>query len=465
MNANISPEMLSMLDGEMKDIASKKRDFRKVKIEENDSWLVRYLPFEFGTRNPKPFWMKVANHWIMKRPYFCPRNSSPEVGGHPDAHCPICDRVEEMCDSPDQSLRKAGFRASATQQWLMYCWVFERELVKNRGDKEVSTGDERWIPWEYWHSKWGFEEFTGIFRQCANRRHNPINVLDFMNGCNFWAASTQKGISLRREDSGPLYDENGNGYSEEELQQIIDFAWSKIKPPTYTALNDEQIDAAMTKLEESTRGESRPAASASSRRNFREGSSDDDGDLAPQTRRTPSPSVTKASSPRISAPSARPAAQPQAQAPRDEAQESDPGQDFEPQKPPASAPRVSPPSVAVARGPGLSSRASSQPPPASSGAPKPSISERLRVRTPASREQVPVQAPRGSGESTVDNDADNVTDESRDPAPPADVPIDEAPPQVSAQGESAVADQPKMSSAPRISSKLRTGIAAATNRK
>ena len=445
---NVSPEMLAMLDGEMKDIQSKKRGFRNVKIEENDSWLLRYIPFEFGTAASKPFYLKVANHWISKRPHFCPRNSSMEVGGSPDAPCELCDASEDMANSSDQAFRKAGFRASATQQWLMYCWVLERELAKNRGDIEVVGGDERWIPWEYWHSKCGFEEFIGIFRQCANRKHNAINVMDFINGCNFWAASTAKGISLRREDAGPLFDENATGYSDEELQGIIDFTWSKIKVPSYTLLTAEQMDAALVKLEESARADTaKPAA----RRNFRE-SSEDDGGLSPQTRSAP---------PRASAPAAPRAAAPPA--PRAAAS-----------APPAAAPRVAAPTSAVPRRsapPSARSQVPAEAPEQASEAPRSSLSDRLRVRQPAapavSREEAPGPSRGAPGANTLE-ESDNVTDEQRDPAPPAEVPIDD-PPEVSAEGEPAPdpVDPPPAptSSAPRINSRLASGIASAAKRK
>ena len=310
-------------------------------------------------------------------------------------------------------------------------------------------------------------EFIGIFRQCANRKQNAINVLDFVNGCNFWAASTAKGISLRREDAGPLYDENGTAYSDEELQQIVDFSWQKIKPPTYNPLSDEQLDTALIKLEESTRGETRQPA----RRNFRESNSDDDSDLAPQ-RRAPAISPRAATPPaRTAAPPARTSTAPSvsrapvATAPvEDDVQYQTDAVAPEPPARQAQAPRVAPPSVAVPR-PSVP-RASAAPQasaPAAAPSTRNSLSERLRVRQPAQREEAP-PAPQGSGASTIDNDADNVTEEQRDPAPPADVPLDDAPPVVSATGESA-APVANNHAAPRISSRLREGIKSATQRK
>ena len=456
MNNNLTPEMLALIDGEQRLIQSQKSGFKKVKIEENDSWLIRYIPFEFGRK--KSFFLRVANHWIMKKPHFCPRHSSEEVGGSPDAPCAICDVSSDMDSSSNQAIRKAGFRASATQQWLMYCWVFERDLAKKGEIELVEDANERWTPWEYWHNKWGFEEFLAIYRKCALRQHNPINVLDVLNGCNFWARSTQKGISLHREDSGPIAEA-----SDEEIQAILDFTWPKIKVPTYTKLTDEQVDAALMKLEESAR------ADTSARRNFRE---TEDSELSPQAPRGAAPKPLPSGARPVSRPGQAPSVRPPSvssaprHAPQPDAQDQ-PEQEAEVPRP---KPVVAPPSVSVPRPPSVARQAapSIRPSPAPVDMPDsepeavppakaPSLSERIRARSTSREPIAPPSEPARAVTSTLE-EADNVTDETLDPAPPADVELDEAPPAVEATGQPA-------SGAPRISQRLLAGIARASTRK
>jgi hypothetical protein len=464
--------MLAMLDGEQKAIKEQKRGFRTVKIDENDSWLLRFIPYTFGDSGI--FYLKIANHWIMKKPHFCPKMTAPEAGGDPNYQCQLCDETEAMINDTDQDVRKAGFKGSATQQWLMYCWVMEREIAKKGEREKVSDPDELWTPWEYWHNKWGFEQFIDIFRKCGLRERNKINVLDFMDGCNFWAKQTTKGINLQREDSGPIADA-----ADDVIQQIIDFAWAKIRVPTYARLTDEQIDAALVKLDESVRSLRDSGTSRAPRTRYRE--REDDGGLAPQTRTSaprvgtaasrPAPAVAspKVASPpaaasRTAPPAARTSAPPPratAPPPQQPAEEPppppppDPGQDGDlgPQPPRSRAPSV---------------RAATPASPAASGAPRPSLGDRLRARGPAAPAGAPAQ-------STIDPEEDNVTDERRDPAPPAEVPVggdggaEEPPPDVSAAGSTApprvAAPANPVPHAPQIGAKLRSGIAAAAARK
>jgi len=457
--------MMAMLDGEQKAIQSKRRGFRQVKIEENDSWLIRYIPYTFGPTNK--FYLKVANHWIFRKPYFCPRETDPEAGGDPNYDCELCATCNDMRGSPTSAVKNAGFKGSATQQWLMYCFVYERELAKHRGEVEIiEDPEELWTPWEYWHSQWGFDEFISIFRKNYNDRRHPSNVLDFMTGSNFWARGTTKGVSLQKHDSGPITEG-----TPEQIQEIINFAWSKIRVPTLTPLNDEQTQAALIKLEELAREAPKQDPRGRRTTNFRERSSDDDaGDLAPQR----PPAVARApqvSAPQVSAPRQAPPAVTQAQVapPRVSAPSA---------APTVSAPRVSPPTVVVPKAANMPPSVSATPPalptvsaPAQNQ--QPSLGDRLRAR------QSPAPAVGGNpnAASTIDPTEDNVTDEHRDPAPPnPNVQVDDnPPPQVSAEGiannaqAAPVASQPP-AGAPlvgrtNLSSKLRGAIANASNRR
>ena len=124
MSNIVSAEMLAMIDAQMSELQAKKTTYRTVKVELNDSWLVRFLPYQFvqpgqPSTSSAPFWLCTANHWILKRPYFCPRHSSPLAGGDPDAPCVLCDETEAMAESPDKAVRDAGFSASANKQWTI----------------------------------------------------------------------------------------------------------------------------------------------------------------------------------------------------------------------------------------------------------------------------------------------------------------------------------------------------------
>src|SRR5437879_2927015 len=91
--SEITLEFMRDLENERK-IAAQGNKVRRVKIEEGESWLVRFLPYPMNKEGR--FYARIAHHWIRRKPVLCIRNTGPAFGGDPAYDCPICAVVERL---------------------------------------------------------------------------------------------------------------------------------------------------------------------------------------------------------------------------------------------------------------------------------------------------------------------------------------------------------------------------------
>src|SRR5882724_9379528 len=107
MNNNIDPQVLSAYDYEQQFMQSQQKGSRRVKMERGKMWVIRFLPAKLG---PQATWFaRIARHWVSMKPIVCPRYTSPDFGGDPDAYCPCCEVAAIVNESPDPEISKFGY--------------------------------------------------------------------------------------------------------------------------------------------------------------------------------------------------------------------------------------------------------------------------------------------------------------------------------------------------------------------
>jgi hypothetical protein len=257
---DISPDSLKKaLDEEREAIAKDSKRSAYVKIPKKHTWLLRFLPVKLGQR--KLFYARLARHWINKKAYYCPRNTSPEWGGNPEAHCPICDVVDAYAQGASESVKNVLWRATANASWLTYCLVVSRE--DDRGNVDNASSSDRWIPHEFWLPRTAFERLMLIVRRGLDKE-KPRNYIDLRRGCNFLAYNPGpggKGIEFTRDDISPIVDTD----DQVKFDKIVNKIMSAVNDPKVTFLKKAELQDMADKLEEEIKIVSRR-------------SGDDDGD-------------------------------------------------------------------------------------------------------------------------------------------------------------------------------------------
>jgi len=177
---------------------------RRVKIDKlNEAWLVRFLPVALGPSNL--FYVRIGQHWLNKKPIFCPRNVAPDFGGDPDASCAVCDMSDRLLAENEEELSDKGWKLHANVVHLTYCCVFAVDPGSGRGEIQNLPQAETLRPWEFTHFKTSFEELTDFFRR-GRSASRPLSVLDLRAGNDFWVTKTSKGMRLDRNDPTPIFE-------------------------------------------------------------------------------------------------------------------------------------------------------------------------------------------------------------------------------------------------------------------
>lgn len=218
----MSPNVLAALEEERQFSDNhQKSKARRVKIEKvNQAWLVRFLPVGLGERNL--WYLRLGQHWANKRPIFCPRCVSPDLGGDPNAECPVCEMAKNLNASEDEAISSYGFKLKANLTYLTYCLVYQ--IDTGHGETQEMPESEVLKPWEFQHYKSSFDELMDYYRRGVTDSR-PFSVMDLEKGNDFWATRTVKGTRLDRQDPSPIFD-----LADPRYDAKIAEAWGAITP-------------------------------------------------------------------------------------------------------------------------------------------------------------------------------------------------------------------------------------------
>lgn len=250
MSKEVHPEILEGLDYETQFIqqTASGKNRRVGGLKRGDSWLIRFIPAQMGPK--KQWYARIAQHWLNKKAIFCPRQTSPEWGGNPDAYCPVCEAAERLNNDKDKEVSSFGYKLSSTPQWRT--WVIVLAKAVNGGDQVDEPMSEILRPYEYnmYRSVW--EELTGFVRKGARR--TPLSVFDYKLGNDFWLSKVAKGTRLDKEDSAPIFDPK-NPKFDEWLTKIE----TACKDPVVKMPTDKQLEDFADKALEEAESIGRPA--------------------------------------------------------------------------------------------------------------------------------------------------------------------------------------------------------------
>lgn len=234
MSTDINPNVLAEYEYEQQFMQSQQKGNRRVKIERGQMWTLRFLPAKLG---PKGLWFaRIARHWLSKSPIICPKYTSPDFGGDPDAYCPCCEIAANLNESPDEQISKFGYQSQGTPMWLTFCIVFDKNGAQQ------STNDLL-VPYEFNHYKSTFEELMAFFK--AGTRRTPLSIFDYKMGNDFAVTKTGKGLKFDKQDAAPIFDPADPNYKAYIAKIEAGIKMPKIQMPT-----DDQLHAFSLKISE-----------------------------------------------------------------------------------------------------------------------------------------------------------------------------------------------------------------------
>ena len=282
-STSIDQRKLERMRREVSFLQSQQRGARRIKLEKGQTIVVRFLPARLG---PDEMWyVRIAQHWLNKMPITCPRLTGDDMGGDPDAYCPVCAVADDLNDSPDEKLSQFGWSVKAGPQYMTYCLLFEKNDTK-LGMSEVIN------PYEYRLNKSTWEELHGFYQ--AGLRKCPDSILDYVKGNDFSVIRTAKGTRLDKLDSLPIFDQDAS------FNANIEKIEAALKTPKVVIPTTEQLEVFADKVRDAASRighESAPAADSPRRgRRADEGEAgdaprsrraeaDDDAGHAPRSRR------------------------------------------------------------------------------------------------------------------------------------------------------------------------------------
>ena len=401
MSTNVNPDILAACDYEGQFLQAQSNARRRIKMERGKMWLIRFLPAKLG---PKGTWFaRVAQHWLSMKPIICPRNTSPDFGGDPDADCPCCDVAASLNDSPDPDISKFGFKSFGQPQWLTYCVVFEKDGV-------AQIMREVLLPYEFAHYKSSFEELMAFYK--AGLRRSPDSVFDYRMGNDFVVTRTGKGMKLDKQDGGPIFD-----LKEANYKSYIEKIEAGIKLPKIVIPTNDQLYIFSQKIQDwadKLQGGEAPEGGSRRRRTTAAPEEIEEGGEAGYQEHDEEPApVSRPRAAAATSPSRRPTSAPAAVDESMEASaEDDSNPELAPEKlaPRRPAPVAAPAEVVEAPAPPVRR-------PAPAAAPKLAPSPN---RTRAAASEATAASPEEVGEE------EDLPEEVTDQAPPAETPVDAA---------------------------------------
>lgn len=168
----------------------------RVMLNRGDNWIVRFLHPHMGDKDR--WFARIAQHWLNKKPVFCPVSTAQWLGGDPKAYCPVCEAAENLRADRDEKINGIGFRLLAQLKWITYCLVLEKVT---RSSEEIIELPEVLTVYEFPHYKNSFDELFGFVR---TYRTAEWGIFDYEAGCDFGVTRTAKGIRLDRMQPSPI---------------------------------------------------------------------------------------------------------------------------------------------------------------------------------------------------------------------------------------------------------------------
>jgi hypothetical protein len=388
--SDINPNILAEYEYESQFMQSQQKGNRRVKIERGQMWTLRFLPAKLG---PKGQWFaRIARHWLSKSPIICPKYTSPDFGGDPDAYCPCCEVAANLNESPDEAISKFGYSAQGNPMWLTFCIVFDKNGAQQ------NTNDLL-VPYEFNHYKSTFEELFAFFK--AGTRRSPLSIFDYKSGNDFVVTKTGKGLKFDKQDAAPIFDLADPNYKAYIAKIEAGIKMPKIQMPT-----DDQLHAFSLKISEwadklaagqnpgdaPRGGRRRPAPESEADLDAHGGGDggyqESDEPQAPPPRR-PAPAAAAAPA-RRPAPAPAPEPEQQAESPMEDNPELAPA----PRKPAAAAPAAPARRPAPAAAPAAAPRRAPAPAPVEAAEPEAAEPEpELEAEAPAAAPARPAAAP------------------------------------------------------------------------
>jgi hypothetical protein len=468
---------------------------RRVKIEENWTWNLRFLPVQMG-RDKMPY-VRLARHWRNKAPIYCPQWTPKSYGGDPEIVCPVCAAAERLIGSSSEAVRRIGFDSTCKIARKFWCLVFDMQDPRGRIDEMPI--EEILNPYEMEMTKTTWEDFKKYQKLAQTRQKNTSDYLclDLETGNNFLATSTTKGVRLDRSDPSQVF-EGILELEDANWDKWVAKIWARVRQPVVTLPTAKQLDDFVAKIEEDAeRGagsgrrrtdreeeDDRGGRGGSRRGGFRggdnrndddrgfrsrrrsadedQGDVDEDRPMARRRREEPAEDETPPSAARRRAPVAEetePEAEPtppaRHSAPRQQTEETELAEQEEKEvvTPPPRRSTATPAAPAPARRtrepePEAEAEADQDPappPPTRRSAAAPAAPAQARRQAPAAEEngngddgdlgpqKPPARRSAAPQAAGVDEEEDNVPEEARDPAPAAKERVEEPPPAVAAK--------------------------------
>lgn len=415
MPSNVDPSILAALDEERGAMASSGRNYRTLKLKPGESALARFLPVQMGAK--KTWFARIARHWVNNRPVLCQRQTSPNFNGDPQATCPLCDLEAEFSQSRNKATSELARKMGAYPQILTYVFVFE--ITDDRGRPSKTPANELYIPNEYWLGRDAWKEIDALWRRSLEKTA-PFGFLDPVHGYDFTISCDARKIKRhQREDPQPIDPDK----SVEEMLEIIDKAFLKVKQPDTTPATEEELESIAEKARETLEGGS-ARGGGSSRRAASPVDRDADEVLPSRGRRE---EAAPAESRRRETPSELPPAR--SRTTETTARREPPPVDSDPQAggdelPPPSRRSAEPPARRTAEAPARADRRSTveqeldeatlPEPESAEDTPPPPVRSTGGTASPT-RRQAPPPPARGS---RIEEDPEQLPRERRDPAPP-----------------------------------------------
>ncbi len=412
----VDPSILAALNEERGVAAASGNNYRTLKLERGQSALVRVLPVQLGPR--KTWFARIARHWVGKRPILCVKQTSPDFGGDPKARCPLCDVEAEFSQSRDKEISDTARKMGAFPKWLTYVFVWE--ITNERGHKMPVAKEEIFLPNEYWVSRDGFKELSGMWTRSLESVPE-YGFLDPIKGYDIEVERDSKNTYRhRRGDPSPI-DKNR---SADEMFEIIDEAMRHVKLPESSVPSDEAMDEAVEKARDALEGRRSRSSQAS------ESEADYDSDRRSTSRRgddshaagREDPKTESRSSRRDTAPARTEARSEIAEPVRNSRRESPVARQTdepEPKATPAPSRRAAPPPLVVAARAGVDEADfdAAPEPAADTGVddPPPPVRSAGSTATPSRRAAPP---PPARQNSRIDDDPEIIPPEKKDLAPP-----------------------------------------------
>ncbi len=237
----MNKDLMSAYEKETSLMSSMSPKVKRVKIDEGEAWLLRFLPIELPTTGL--WYMRRAQHWLSREPLTCPHFTPEEYGGGEHLHCPVCDLYEELNSADHKKVRNLGYSIRPNTNYLTWCVVQEQEDA--RGNVNIVEGADLLKPYEYALYKDQFTQLVQWARRNARKGGGTaLGVIDLETGSDILASRGSKGTIFDKQEARPIFD------LDEDYDAKIATIWKAVKEPKISIPSEDQIEAFMAKVRE-----------------------------------------------------------------------------------------------------------------------------------------------------------------------------------------------------------------------